>query len=121
MKPFLKYDPEAIDKWIAALRGGEYVQGKSRLQHNSKFCCLGVFCEVIGVPTKGKRPDGAVLYDFGYLVLEATLSLDVERLYKIDVNTLISLNDAKGASFSEIADYIEQNIKPLQPQHASSE
>jgi hypothetical protein len=33
-------------QWTAALRGGEYVQGRGFLNADGKFCCLGVLCEL---------------------------------------------------------------------------
>lgn len=33
---------DAADKWVAALRSGEYDQGIGRLRsHNDTYCCLG--------------------------------------------------------------------------------
>lgn len=38
---------EIADKWIAALKSGEYKQTKSVLNRdNNEFCCLGVLCEL---------------------------------------------------------------------------
>ena len=42
---------EAIDwirnRWIPALRSGEYRQGKSRLRSkDNRYCCLGVACDL---------------------------------------------------------------------------
>ena len=33
-------------KWIAALRSGEYKQGKGYLRKGDRFCCLGVLCDL---------------------------------------------------------------------------
>lgn len=41
-------NPDIKAQWVAALRSGEYKQGKERL-HTAKddsYCCLGVLCEV---------------------------------------------------------------------------
>lgn len=36
---------EVKAKWVAALRSGEYKQGKGRLKNiNNEYCCLGVLC-----------------------------------------------------------------------------
>lgn len=35
------------DKWIPALRSGEYTQTQNRLTDGVGFCCLGVACDVI--------------------------------------------------------------------------
>lgn len=34
------------EKWIAALRSGEYQQGTCRLRSNRGFCCLGVLTDL---------------------------------------------------------------------------
>lgn len=34
------------EKWIAALRSGEYEQGKNKLRGSEGFCCLGVLCDL---------------------------------------------------------------------------
>lgn len=45
MKPLIK------DKWLKALRSGEYKQGRQNLHlvispENQQFCCLGVLCDL---------------------------------------------------------------------------
>lgn len=51
----------------AALRSGEYQQGKNRLRVGDKYCCLGVLTEVAianGVPCAVREGvDGATYYD----------------------------------------------------------
>jgi hypothetical protein len=37
---------EIADKWIEALRSGEYEQGIASLQSGGRFCCLGVLCDL---------------------------------------------------------------------------
>ena len=34
------------EKWVAALRSGEYQQGTCRLRSNRGFCCLGVLTDL---------------------------------------------------------------------------
>ncbi|KGM36161.1 hypothetical protein [Inquilinus limosus] len=44
-----KHTPDqARAAWVAALRSGEYKQGKGRLRsyHAPSYCCLGVACDV---------------------------------------------------------------------------
>jgi len=53
-----KMDPEKKAKWVAALRSGEYVQGRNLLEWRDaggrvSNCCLGVLCRLAiadGVP-----------------------------------------------------------------------
>jgi hypothetical protein len=40
----LEMNPEIRAQWCAALRSGEYVQGKEALYDGEGFCCLGVLC-----------------------------------------------------------------------------
>lgn len=38
---------EVKELWLAALRSGNYSQGKFRLRNtNDEFCCLGVLCDI---------------------------------------------------------------------------
>jgi hypothetical protein len=42
-------DPDIKDEWLAALRSGEYQQGKSYLKTGeNEYCCLGVLCVIFG-------------------------------------------------------------------------
>lgn len=34
------------EKWVAALRSGDYAQAKTVLRRGDRFCCLGVACDV---------------------------------------------------------------------------
>jgi hypothetical protein len=41
-----KMNPEVKQKWIDALRSGEYEQGSEKLRSVSGYCCLGVLCDI---------------------------------------------------------------------------
>ncbi len=99
------------DEWLAALRSGTYQQGEGELRVDDGdgplFCCLGVYCEVRGLrfedggyilPT-GARQDTTFLLEY-YIAELADLTTQ---------SALADMND-KGASFAEIADWIEQHI-----------
>lgn len=74
-----KLKPEVKEKWLAALRSGEYKQGYEYLHIKGKdqdtFCCLGVLCDLyvktggeIEIKGKGEchphlESVGAVVYD----------------------------------------------------------
>jgi hypothetical protein len=127
-------DKEWKDRWVTALRSGKYEQGQSQLatlytKHNTKYCCLGVLCnihpDVRAVKrTKSMNDDGVSLADgTGWIeyhygkesnldriptVLREKLNIDV-----IDEDRLINMNDGEGvapASFELIADYIEKEM-----------
>ena len=94
-----------IDKWIEALRSGKYKQGKGYLKKGDYYCCLGVFCEVIGL--KGTVvPDREWDQVYEYEGEHCTLPDKVKVLFdNLNVDTLIGLND-RGSSFVEIADQL---------------
>jgi hypothetical protein len=107
-----KMNPKLKQKWVTALRSGDYKQGKGKLcslANNGieRFCCLGVLCDVAGVKRE-PRPDlGFVRYEREATYLPLEFSVD-PALWEAQ-SYLIRLND-KGVSFSEIADYIEEKL-----------
>lgn len=101
--------PEIKEKWLKALRSDEYEQGTTFLRSidGSRFCCLGVLCDIID-SSLWREQYGTYLYDGALCILPETLRCGV----KIDPNeqkTLTRMNDG-GASFTEIADYIEETL-----------
>lgn len=110
------------EKWIAALRSGEYQQGKYRLKRNNKFCCLGVLTDLHRKTKKKKDYKWIKLYngDENYFDSVGALNTEVQKWSSIDsagglfkyptngkTNTLATLNDT-GKSFKQIADIIEK-------------
>jgi hypothetical protein len=62
---YTRMDPDKRDALVAALRSGEFPQGRERLRTEGGFCCLGVACEVYRLNTgKGAWTDDAD----GYIV-----------------------------------------------------
>ena len=107
---------EIRDKWTAALRSSNYRQGKGALNKRNRFCCLGVLCDVMGMP-KVKSLNGAWSYD------GKTTMIDNVHLMPRDGTTkafdlkwkLADMNDGVGEgnkrfTFPEIADWIEANV-----------
>lgn len=120
---------EIKERWLEALRSGEYEQGRRRLMNedNGTFCCLGVLTDLylkeVGSPW-GKERDPSVRVKH-----DPTISTDSEFLPKIvrkwaglrDNNrnpivyrdgvrlTLSRLND-EGYDFQVIADLIEEQL-----------
>ncbi len=109
------------EKWIAALRSGDYRQNRGSLRRmvdetNFGYCCLGVLCEVLKEDKKLCQ-EGFVFENdqciysgaIGYASLPTKL---LERL-KIEVKTqdkLITMNDYKHRNFKEIANYISRYL-----------
>lgn len=44
---YTKMRPKVKKEWIAALRSGDYRQGRGQLRsEDNSFCCLGVLCNL---------------------------------------------------------------------------
>ncbi len=107
------------EKWVAALRSGEYKQGKNRLRtHTNKFCCLGVLCDLHAKET-GNPWDEYGDKEFAYLYKHGDLPRKVSvwaGFPRDDANPfagphrLSTYNDNYGKNFHEIADIIEKNL-----------
>lgn len=105
-------NPDLKARWVAALRSGKYKQGYGALRPTEDtYCCLGVLCDIYA-------PDGWVMgagepYAFGRYedtsYLPPTLSLDPGRSRRRQ-GQLTLMNDEKRRSFTEIADWIEENL-----------
>lgn len=101
-------DQELKQKWVKALRSGEYQQGRYKLRSlDDKYCCLRVLCSVMGIPSTPTKND----YDFEGLMGTITPAyLQKAGLSEDDQGKLIILNDDDRLPFSEIATYIEANL-----------
>jgi hypothetical protein len=109
--------PEIKEQWVAALRSGEFKQGRGSLRKGDLFCCLGVLTDLFVRATgaawnkiggaMGIGEEGACL---PRLVMEWA-GLDNPNPYILDQKgrllSAASLND-HGATFAEIADAIER-------------
>jgi hypothetical protein len=127
-------DPELKAKWVAALRSGEYLQGKGVLKKVNKddeirYCCLGVLCEVAGLELEEdlSKPTGTAKVNYGvrdtqgdWIVttsipesLAGQFGLGLQDLpdgnFYDPQNPLIDKND-NGVTFAKIADWIEENL-----------
>lgn len=115
---------EIKEKWVAALRSGDYKQGKGELHNVTKgtHCCLGVLCEIAvqaGVAEVDRIVDGAASFTSGSLYgRDAVLPDGVKDWAGMSSPnpiipgrdlTLAGFND-RGTPFTEIADLIEQHL-----------
>jgi hypothetical protein len=103
--------------WTAALRSGYFPQTRLQLRSEQGYCCLGVLTELAekdGIVVEFYDADANeyvyVSTDDGerarYTPPQAVLDwADIHVLPDVDV--LTTLNDDKGKTFSEIADYID--------------
>ena len=123
-------------KWVKALRSGKYKQadGSLIILNNDKpmgYCCLGVLCEVSGIPLNHFKNHGVLWGDLSrscgisdsegqiketksvsiYDINKKKIQLRIGNKYK----SFVSLSDANddGASFKSIATWIEKNYKLL--------
>lgn len=110
MKPSMPKDLK--DKWLAALRSGEYKQCKGTLSDGEGYCCLGVLQMVA---------DGRVERFNGVPEAVPTISwygrhhigiLDDLRAFSLKdgCRALAEMNDG-GLSFKEVADAIERGVE----------
>lgn len=103
------------NKWIKALRSGDYAQTTGMLNdtYDKAYCCLGVLCIVAGEEfDKGgyihyKLPSGEE--DREGSALPKCLKTKWE-ITNVDEAKLVDMNDQEGCSFSAIADWIEENL-----------
>lgn len=116
-------EPELKSKWVAALRSGEYRQGKDALHKDGAYCCIGVLCKVAGADMSGQEHDIINRDEDGEWASRANptawfdegLFTEDEELGSLGAHfgigskvegMLIDMNDSKGRSFHEIADWI---------------
>jgi hypothetical protein len=99
---------EIMQKWIAALRSGEYQQGVELLAYKhdggTSYCCLGVLCDVINYPKKEWFENTAEL---PRLVTEKVGIQECGQFDEDNKQCLALMND-QGMSFAEIADWLEK-------------
>lgn len=108
-------------KWLAALRSGEYQQGKGQLcreqdDSDPKFCCLGVACMLFMKESSWKRNGSqkdmwlcaGLAGTAPKKVVEALGLKSSEGMDTWEDEDLAHLNDT-GRSFKQIARLLESN------------
>ncbi len=121
---------EVKQKWISALKSGEYEQGLCSLRNQrgwinasrkgekdvkcyDSFCCLGVLCDLYSKEFNIEWEGFSFLSNKNFLPLEvmkwADLPYDRPRINEDNNETLDQLND-KGTSFGDIANLIEKHL-----------
>lgn len=117
----IKMPKKIADKWLAALRSGEYKQCTNVLYNGGGYCCLGVLQMVVDGKVEVDKDDGTPepLPSFGWLAKKGIefLSIKDGSLVHDRVPLLPALqrlaataNDS-GESFATIADAIEQCVE----------
>ena len=109
-------NPDVKAKWVAALRSGEYEQGRVYLHdEDDRYCCLGVLCAIAPATVNVKRNvDGRVAGQTLHTQRTVMVWADVLAFggdVEIDGcwGPLIWHND-HGRTFAEIADAIEAQL-----------
>jgi hypothetical protein len=101
---------EVRDRWVAALRSGEYEQGTGEFEHKGRYCCLGVLCDVMGQPVRTPDEHG-ITDDNEYFVLTMLDSAMVRRLAALNDGDTHPEGTGAPAPFTEIADHIEREVQ----------
>jgi hypothetical protein len=114
-------DKGIAERWVAALRSGEYEQTTQNLRDYEGFCCLGVLCDIHRVEQGTMDWDDD--FDYGgdtdrrgdVLPLPVLLWAGMKNQSGTVGSdfSLVGLNDDDGKTFPEIADVIEQNWEVL--------
>jgi hypothetical protein len=106
-------DAEIKQKWVEALRGGQFKQGEGVLRTNDdRYCCLGVLCSVSGLEwDMSARMRWQAIFDgtsgIGDVPSAYAAKIGLTQLAR---DTLITMNDTSKEPFPKIADYIESNL-----------
>lgn len=111
-------NPEIKAQWLAALRSGNYIQGKYYLQsfdvtgEQHTFCCLGVLCDIMG-KENWKQDDTAIL-EYVYEDAKSSTRLPCTlypqiRLELHHQRVLSQIND-KSKDFTASIRYIEEHL-----------
>lgn len=109
-------DAVTKDKWVAALRSGDYQQGRSRLVHEGRsgkfYCCLGVLCDVLGY----KQIDITEYQNdaLGFVTPDGKrveFAIGDERVLTMHHESMLMQQNDGGDSFAQIAQWITDNVE----------
>ena len=105
---------EIKEKWVKALRSGEYDQTRRALHDKNGFCCLGVLCDLhskeSGERWVSERDGDSKLTYMGWVGILPGSVEDWANVRSLDMENLAHLNDNLFKDFAQIADYIEENL-----------
>ena len=106
---------ELKQRWVDALRSGDYPQTQCELTNGAGFCCLGVLCDIVDDTKWKKSEDGVISYDFGYSRCnEFPTYFWLEKVIHLphsQAQELATLNDEKQYDFDDIAEWIEHMVE----------
>ena len=125
-------NPDVKQKWIAALRSGDYKQTREQLKRQNSYCCLGVLTDLYDKDETIESEDHWCEDLYGYTcngswyksesvlpqpVMEwaglkeynPTVKYPESKIYSEEkILSLAYLNDHENLSFEQIADIIEE-------------
>lgn len=107
---------EEKNRWVEALRSGQYKQGRGKLfnAEDQSYCCLGVLCDIrdsLGWKRDTIDPNWVIGWyspSYGWFDNRALLGEHFGIPAGHTAN-LAFMND-DGISFEDIADYIEESL-----------
>ena len=111
--------PEWKEKWVKALRSGQYAQTSGMLHSENpngahSYCCLGVLLDISDIGhfegplyhLEECDAENRIVFCGGELEsLTGYFEVTLEQQ-----NKLVQMNDENGNTFAEIADYIESAL-----------
>lgn len=103
-------NPQVKRDWIAALRSGDYKQGRHVLRRGSQFCCLGVLCNLHAQahPEIAAKQTDPGMY-MGKSQMPPNEVLEWAGLSLYDARQLASKNDF-GQTFDSISYFIDARL-----------
>jgi hypothetical protein len=111
-------NPQVKEKWLSALRSGNYQQTQLHLHKEDGFCCLGVLCDLYGKENNVEWNLANSGINCEFQDMNVTLPLSVMEWAGVESPnpyigsrslTLGELNDS-GSTFNEIADLVEEHL-----------
>jgi len=110
------------EKWLKALRSGEYEQGDLNLYLNGYYCCIGVAGHICGISNRAMKSKSLfqgvdfhskTLKKYQKLLPDIFITLDPIAATDSLLKKFANMNDGhreSKKSFNQIADWIEENL-----------
>lgn len=108
-------------KWIDALKSGEYQQTSNNLRTEQGYCCLGVLCDLYAKEKSDDDVRWSQYYDeYVFLGEDSILPGEVREWAGLSDNDVFYTDDGEGVylaylndsgtNFEQLAQIIEENI-----------
>lgn len=105
------------ERWVEALRSGEYNQTRGRLRDDAGYCCLGVLCDIVApeqwdVSTLSYAHSHSGIGDIpaSWVTDKAELPRFLTKQPNVHVISELAGKNDEGQSFTQIAAWIEENL-----------